>query len=765
MRLGDFSRVSVSIIDPISGQPFPGNQIPTERIDATALSLLRFIPSANLTGAAKNYRALSTTHTTSDSVTLRIRQNLSAAGAPLGPGAGRLGAAAGSSAAPGGRRQRGLNLTMLNVQLQYRHTQSDTPNVFPELGGQNTNSNLSLPVTLLMARGQAMHNLSVNVTSASATTRNHYANSEDIAAASGISGASTDPAEWGVPNLTFSTFSSLRDVVPSRRVDRRLNVTYSVTRRAGTHRIMFGGGYGHDWSLSQNDSNARGTFVFTGAHAAGAAPFAARNGADFADFLLGMPQQANVQYGPGQVRLRRSSFNAFLEDNWQKGQNLTFNIGLRYEFIAPYSEAGQQMANLDITPGFTAAVPVLAGDYGPFTGTFPTALIKSDKNNLAPRIGLAYALTPTTVVRSGYGVTFNSGSYTSIARQLTQQPPFAVTNTVLGSVDSPLATENALLLATGTTTNTYGVDKNYALGAIHTWNASVSKDLFRNWSATAGYTGTQGNNLDLIRAPNREPDGGFRIEGVQPFLWHSSGGHSILHSTNIQLRRRFASGIGAGVSYTLAKSMDNAPNLGAAVIVVAQNDRDLDAEWALSNFDRRHQLSADLMWQLPFGPDRPWLNNGGPVAALVGEWLLTLNLAAQSGTPSTARILGAATDILSGINGTLRADYTGAPIDVPDPTVDQFFNTSAFAVPSAGMFGNAGRNTIIGPASSQLDASLSRDMRTGGSRVLTLQVNATNLLNRPQWASVDTTVNSPTFGQVTSIRPMRSVTASLRFRF
>ena len=101
---------------------------------------------------------------------------------------------------------------------------------------------------------------------------------------------------------------------------------------------------------------------------------------------------------------------------------------------------------------------------------------------------------------------------------------------------------------------------------------------------------------------------------MQAFIWESSGGHSILNAANFQLRRRLAGGISGDLSYTLAKSMDNASSLGAGAPVVAQNDQDLASEWALSSFDRRHQLSGDLSVELPFGPNRRWLKNGGLLA-------------------------------------------------------------------------------------------------------------------------------------------------------
>ena len=100
-----------------------------------------------------------------------------------------------------------------------------------------------------------------------------------------------------------------------------------------------------------------------------------------------------------------------------------------------------------------------------------------------------------------------------------------------------------------------------------------------------------------------------------------------------------------------------------------------------------------------------------------------------------------------------------------DPSIDHFFNTAAFSIPAADAFGTAGRNIIIGPGSKSLNASFSRDVRMGGNRAVTVDLNVNNLLNLVQYAGLDTNANSPTFGQITSVRPMRSMTLNFRFRF
>ena len=196
----------------------------------------------------------------------------------------------------------------------------------------------------------------------------------------------------------------------------------------------------------------------------------------------------------------------------------------------------------------------------------------------------------------------------------------------------------------------------------------------------------------MVRAPNRGPDG-LRIPDVQPFLWQTSeGALDPPRRRHSALQRRPVKGIGGGVTYTLAKSRDDASIIGGGGTTVAQDDQDLDAEWALSSFDRRHQLSANANIELPFGPNRKWLH----AAWRVGR--RSLARLARARRPSrcsrgrryTPRVTTAASDVARGTNGTLRANYNGdGRSRSSDPTIDRFFNTTAFTIPLTGTFGDA----------------------------------------------------------------------------
>ncbi len=638
--------------------------------------------------------------------------------------------------------------------------------MIPQLASKTKATSFTVPINLTVAKGRTNNTFAVNVASNSSTTSNLFSNTVDVAGLAGISYPSQqEPLNWGVPNLTFSNFNVRLNPANSRD-DLRTSVSYTLSRPVRNHQLRFGTEFRRDSSSSQSNGNARGTFTFTGLYTSNGGLISRTTGADFADFLLGLPQQATLQVG-GLTSLRQKAFAVYLEDNWQHNNRMTFNLGLRYEVPFPYVEANGHMANLDVTPDFTAAAVVLPGQVGPVSNfTVSRRLVNTDWNNIGPRVGMAFRLARGTVLNTSYSITYNTSSYSSIAQRVVAQPPFSDTLTNAGSIEDPLSMDTALLEAGGGVTNNFGIDPLYGLGMIQTWNATVSRTFWRIWTATAGYTGTRGTSLDLLRAPNRNADGTLRIDGVQPFTWESvwrplaAGAGQLLDPA-----RPGSSGLRFGASYTLAKSMDNASSLGAGGAVVAQNDQDLEAEYALSNFDQRHQFSANATWELPFGVGRKWLANGGALSDDRRRVVHDMNVAAESGSPFTPRVVGATTSVANGTSGSLRADYLGAPIGLDEETLLRFFNTGAFGLPALGAFGTSPRNVIIGPGGYVVNAQFSRDMRIGGTRSVGLTINANNLFNTTRWPAIDTNVNSSTFGQVTRFAPDANGHHGRRFRF
>jgi hypothetical protein len=170
--------------------------------------------------------------------------------------------------------------------------------------------------------------------------------------------------------------------------------------------------------------------------------------------------------------------------------------------------------------------------------------------------------------------------------------------------------------------------------------------------------------------------------------------------------------------------------------------------------------------ELPFGHDKRWLTGNTPARAIFGDWQWSGDWTIASGLPFTPHFVGTANEINGGTNGTLRPDIVpGQPIQSSHPSIAEWFNTAAFVSPPAGQYGNARRNSIIGPGSKVFDMALTKVVPLNEGRTLEFRAQATNVFNIPNYSSIDTNLNSITFARVTAVGAMRQLTITARFRF
>jgi trimeric autotransporter adhesin len=760
-RTGDFSSVAgVRLINPNNGQPIPGNNLQNAglAINPIAQGLLKFIPLPNVVGAAPdapNFHFVTSTLNGSDDLNIRLNQTLG--GASSGRGRGQRG-------------QRGPR-NNLSFGFHYHSASANLTNPFPSVGGNTHTRSFDIPIGYVRTFGKVVNNARLDFNRSRTSTQNLYAFNQDITGSLGITGVSTNPFDWGLPNLSFTHFGSLNDINSQLLRNQTWTFSDNLIYRRGKHTWRWGGDFRRIEVNSETDSNARGTFTFTGLN----------SGYDFSDFLLGLPQLTSVQFGNNDYHFRGKSWDLFVQDEWRLRGNLTLNLGVRYEYFSPFSEENDRIVNLDLPEGITSPpVPVQVGQTGPYNGRLPVTLVRPDRNNFAPRLGLAWKPLRDTVVRAGYGINYNTSAYQSIVQNMAFQPPFSTTATNSQSVTTILTLQNGFPpVPPGSITNNFGVDPNYRLGYVQIWNVDVQQQIRPTLIMNLDYTGTKGTRLDILEAPNRN-ETGVLFPGVQPFYWEDSLGDSTANALSVRVRKRLQAGFSIGGRYTFSKSLDNASTIGSGeplvgqgagrsavsgVTNVAQNAFDLSAERGLSSFDQRHSFTADYLWELPFGHERRWLSGKTPLRAILGDWNWSGDWTIASGLPFTPRILGNVLNVSQGVNGTQRADVVaGQPVALPNPSITEWFNTAAFVAPS-GAFGDARRNGIEGPGSRLFDMSFTKIFPLSETRFLEFRAQFSNVFNTPQYNGIDTVVNSPTFGRVISVGPMRSLQLTARFRF
>jgi trimeric autotransporter adhesin len=752
---------AIEIFNPATNTPYPGNQIP--QINSAALGLLPYIPTPNLPGNYQNFHYVTSANSNIDDLNLRLNHTFGAV-----PAGGRRG---------GGRRDAPRN--NLTFGFHYHGSSANLTNPFPSVGGNTTVRSIDVPVSYTRSIGKLTNIVRADFNRSRTRTRNLYAFSDDITGTLGITGVSQNPFDWGLPNLSFSDIASLQDTTPQLTRKQTYFFTDNVIWNHGKHTWRWGGDFRRVQVNTETDGDPRGSFVFTGLNTAqldGSGNPVAGTGYDFADLLLGYAQQTSVQFGQNN-HFRGNFWDLFVQDEWKMRGNLTLNLGVRYEYVSPLTEVNNRIANLDLSPGvlnpalgIPAVTPIEPGQAGPYSGRLPASLVRPDRNTFAPRIGFAWKPFSKTVVRGSYGINYNTGAYQSIAQQLAFQPPFSTTATNIQTAPGGLTLQSGFPAATGIT-NDYAVNPNYRLAYVQMLNLDIQQQIRPTLLLNIDYTGTKGTDLDVLEAPNRTATA-IRIPGVQAFSYESSVADSEASAGSVRLRKRLSRGFSIGGTYTFSKSLDDASSIGSGSTSgggasnVAQNAFDLPAERGLSSFNQTHKFTADYLWELPFGHDRKWLTGNTPWRAILGDWQWSGDWTIASGLPFTPRLLGDISDVNRGTNGTLRPDLVpGQSVSLSNPSIAEWFNTAAFVTPPTGQFGNARRNSIIGPGSKVFDMAFTKVIPMKESRMLEFRAQAANIFNIPNYSSIDTTVNSPTFGRVTAVGAMRQFTMTARFRF
>jgi hypothetical protein len=786
-RGGDFSGLTqtvdgvttpVTLYNPATGLPFAKNQVP---VSAQAAALLNFYPAPNITPTGRqgyNYQTITTAGSNATTAALRYVRNFGQSG---GFGRGQQ------------RTQRNGPATLrqnINFNGSYSHSAKDNRNIFLPLGGAAETDGYGVTAGYTIGYGRLTNNASINWNRSHTMVRNYFTDTSDPLVGTGISipkpviGANPG-IYYGLPSVSISNFTGLTQGLPNDAINQTISFSDFVSYSHKRHNMRFGFDIRRVHADTIGGTNVVGAFTFTGLATQNPAttakctpsstvtcPVVAPSGYGFADFLLGLPQQSTIQAATEKTYLRANVVDWYAQDDWRARPNLTLNFGLRYEYFSPYVEKDNRLVNLSHNVDFTQVSPVCpVAVPGACAAGSPRSLVNPDRNMYSPRLGFAYRPKPKifkeTVIRGGYGINFNTGQYSSFAQQLSAQIPFALTQTNI--VGQPGCTLGSLTLANGfgcSTTpvqNNYAVNPFYRLGHVQVWNIDIQRTLPMGIVANIGYNGAKGGDLDILRAPNRTASGSSD-SGAQPFNYEDSLGYSRFQQLSVNVRKRLQKGVSLQATYHYGHSIDNASSIGGGQPTVAQNDQDLNAEEGNSAFDVRHQVTGNWVLELPFGPNRAFLSKGGFWSKALDGFSLSGDFTFATGTYYTPHYVSTVAETATGSNNSLRPDRVFSQPISGKGTILDWFNPAAFVTPANG-FGTASRGSIEGPGIVVADASLSRTLALGETRSFEARVTATNVFNTVQYSGIDTTLNSQTFGQVTSAAAMRRLTVLARYRF
>jgi hypothetical protein len=597
----------------------------------------------------------------------------------------------------------------------------------------------------------------------------------------GLLGVSTDPRDAGFPQIsTGGLYSTMGDpTINTTRKTQHFELFDNVTIDRGAHRWKFGAYFYHLQLQPVQADNARGAFTYTGQFSGNA----------LADFLLGYPTTASSGIGRGDENGRTNWLHLYVQDDWQARRNLTFNLGLRYEYNQHMFDVDNRLSSIDLD----AARFVIASDENdaihpsgssllplipiPFVTSnqagWGRGLLDPSAVRLAPRLGFALSLDDSrAVVRGGYGIFLNQWAYsvqTAFARNLpfffVKQVDVPITQTV-----PTLTTQNIL---TNNATGTIGgnvMDFAYSVEYSQTWSGGIQYELFPSTMLDVFYMGTWTLGADNATVHNVPEPGPGPIQARRPIPQLSRinsirfDGKSIYHGLTVKAERRLASNFAYNVSYTLSDSKDDASSPGPTEAETnfpqdVRNIFDETGEWAVSSFNHRHQFIASGVYQLPyFGAD------GGVTEALLGGWRANTIFVVQSGAPFTVNLSVDRANV--GAGPAQRPDQPGDP-NLPggERTPESWFDTAAFALQAPFTFGNAPRNSVTGPGFANVDFVLAKTWRIAGRSELEFRWETFNLFNRANFNLPNRIFGNPSFGRISSAKNPREMQFGVRLSF
>ncbi len=724
-RAGDFSgSLFGPPNDPFTQQPFPDGRIPASRLHPVGAAIAALYPEPNRGTPFQNHVSSPTARDRTDQFDARLDHAVS---------------------------------DTTNLTVRYSFSDRDLFEPFsgpgfaavPGFGTDVPRRGQNFVATFTQIWSPTIVNETRFAYSRVAAGAFHEGQGTSLNAQVGLPDLSSDPRDFGLSFITVSGFSPLGDEFnnPQQSTTNGVQFQNNTTYAKGRHLVKLGFDIRGVRQDAFRDVQSRGFLTFSDQ-----VPI---TGNALADLLLGFPLVTGGAVLDNPQRLRTESYNVYAHDSWRVSDDLTLSGGVRYELTSPPVDADDR-ANL-YDPATQSLVRV---------GTFgtPRSGYETDRNNWAPRLGLAWAPRgdADTVVRAGYGIYYDQSSLAP-GEGLYFNAPFFDFNLFLPLPGLPVTLSDpfpaTFPFEAPQSALTYQADLRTPY--FHHFNVGVQRQVGQSRVVEAAYVGSRGRNLLAARdinQPNPSPLP-FNPRPVPQFddiTAVESRATSTYDALQLKFQQRTHGGLSFLAAYTLSESTDDASNFfpSAGDPNFPQDSSNLAAERGRSNFDVRHRFSVGFGYELPFGEGQRYLSGPGWAASVLGSWELHGILTLQGGRPFTVALLpeidnsNTGRSVL-GFGANDRPDLVGDP-ELTDPSPTQWFDASAFAFAPPGSFGNAGRNILVGPGFKNLNLGLQKGIGVGQGVELQLRVEAFNLLDRANFHLPDNFLGSPTFGQILS---------------
>ena len=780
--------------------------VPYQSISPQALALLTcstancqpFIPNPNLTNPANgyNYHLLTVSPSNSNQVSARYTRTLTGTNTTAttaSSGRGTSGTSRTSTANQGFRQS-------VNFGYGWSNSSSDSVNMFPALDGHSSSTSNSVSAGYTASYHRITSSFSASWSRNNSQNTNLFTNTtNDVESGLGITVPNDVPLNYGLPGISITGFSGLNESQPNFSIGQNLSISEGVSWRHGNHNMRYGFGYRHVDSTLLTGSNQTGNFSFTGMFTA-VNPTDQNSGSALADFLLGLPQQTTLDSSQNKTYLRESTYNAYAQDDWRARRSLTINYGLRWEYNAPFTEKYGHLAEVLANPAADPACNISTADAFACIGEIqagasglPAALVYPFHKAFAPRVGIAWRVPKikSTTMRIGYGMNYLVNEYQGFANRMVHQPmtnaqgQYVVneqTNTESSNNTPSTACVQTLTCFSWITGNSvpafpspstignYALNPHYGMPYVQTWSLNVQKTLGLGLVLNIGYNGSKSSHLDTQSAPRALPTSPSTNPNGYVFTYDRGEAYYKMHAGTVGLNKRMNKGISMGANYQFSHAIDNATSVNGSSGSVVQDWQNLAAEEANSSLVPRQSVSGNYTLELPFGEGR-WLLNSGKPGLILEGFTVTGSFTFASGGWLTPNFATNSINVACGTAGAYRLNrYPNVSLTQGGGSIKQWFNTAAFYEPTAttgycDAFGNAPRNSILGPGTVQNNGSLSRTVRLGDTRSFEFRANLNNAFNTVQYQGVDTTMGDRQFGQVTSVGQMRSFSFMANFRY